>query len=132
MKDTGRQEAGDSQAEKRELLRLVSWCPGAPFLGESHRFSNVRDIGIMPAAIYYTIYEPFPLISSAPYKNFRGKDRSKTPGLVAASFFQSGTASFLSHLVGQRHHRFFPELRGGDIEPYLSKNLAIFLLPHSD
>ena len=28
----------------------------------------------MPAAVYYTIYEHFPLISSAPYKNFRGKD----------------------------------------------------------
>lgn len=59
--------------------------------------------------------------------------RSKTPRLEASSLFQSDTTSFLSYLVGWcRCHKFFPELRRGETEPYLSKNMAIFILPHSD
>lgn len=45
----------------------------APFLGEPHRLSYVRDTGT-PAAIYHHIYECFPCMSSAPYKTLQGKD----------------------------------------------------------
>ena len=59
--------------------------------------------------------------------------RSKTPRLEASSLFQSDTASFLSYLVAwQWCHKCFPELRRGETEPYLSRNMAIFILPHSE